>query len=67
MQRRGSAKLANWARAIVVIEPIDGEVFQFIGAKRGPRLQWTDGNGERTMRKLYKYATDGTIYWQPAG
>jgi hypothetical protein len=61
----GSAALTNWARAILVIDPIDRKYFKFIGAKRGRRLGWQDEVGHIEDIQVFKHA-ENTIYWEAA-
>jgi len=62
----GSADLTNWARAILAIDPtMDHNVFRFIGAKRGKRLQWADEEGEAVTVRCFAHRPD-CIAWRDA-
>ncbi len=62
----GGAELANWARAILVIEPTDNPAaFRFIGAKRTKRLEWYDKFGNREFQRIYCHS-ECSIAWRPA-
>ncbi len=62
----GSAELANWARAVLSIEPLQGSdtVFCLVAGKRGRRLGWQDANGNPTNRKFIAHSpVPGRICW----
>ena len=45
----GSADLANWARAVLVVRSTQSTgLFELIAAKRGKRLEWVDDQGQPT-------------------
>ncbi len=62
----GTAELANWARAVMVIRSIGShKVFEVILAKRGKRAGLVDDEGE----PLYSFRTkhsSAIICWEPA-
>ncbi|MEM7385740.1 MAG: hypothetical protein AAF514_12420, partial [Verrucomicrobiota bacterium] len=63
----GSAVLANWVRAMLVIEPTKAPgVFKFIGAKRGRRVGWRDEEGERVIIKHFAHSGTDELYWREA-
>lgn len=65
----GSAVLTNWARAILVIDPCEGnpQMFWFIAAKRGKRVGWHDEHDVVTTTRYFKHAReDGVIFWEDA-
>lgn len=68
----GAADLTNWARAVLVIEPIDATagVFKFIAAKRGRRIGWRkigDVCGEPETERLFCHSRQpGQILWREA-
>ena len=65
----GSAVLTNWARAILVVDPCDGNprLFRFIAAKRGYRLGWKTETGDPSIIRYFKHAQeDGVIFWTDA-
>jgi len=65
----GSAVLTNWARAIMVVDPCkdNNDLFRFIAAKRGWRVDWEDDNEVKTMFKHFKHSRQsGTIFWADA-
>jgi RecA-family ATPase len=66
----GGADLTNWARCILVIDPVGkvsdeiGSCFRFIAAKRGKRIGWHDEDGRATFARWFRHARDGGIYWE---
>jgi hypothetical protein len=61
----GGADLTNWARAVLVLDPVnlDEGLFRLIGAKRGKRIGWQDFATDRFIA----YAREpGAIYWRDA-
>lgn len=60
----GAAVLTNWARAVVVIEPLGSGVFSFKAPKRGNRIGWADDIGNPTTERFFKHAGGGAIYWE---
>lgn len=62
----GSAQLTNWARAILVIEPVANGVYRFIAAKRGERIGWVDEDGRMTRERCFRHASGGRICWLDA-
>lgn len=62
----GGAELANWARAILVIEPTDNPgAFRFIAAKRGRRIGWRDDLGQPAYERIFCHS-EGSIAWRDA-
>ena len=62
----GSAELANWARAVLSIEPLQGSdtVYCLVAGKRGRRLGWQDKNGNPTNKKFIAHSpVPGRICW----
>ena len=65
----GGADLTNWARAVMVVDPINlaEGVFKFIGAKRGARLGWQGTDGEKVIERHFAYSRDPRlIFWREA-
>ena len=65
----GSAVLTNWARAILVVDPCEGNthLFKFIAAKRAYRIGWKTDMGDPTFFRHFKHAREeGVIFWQDA-
>lgn len=67
----GGADLTNWARAILVIDPVAvkgsneiGGCFRFIAAKRGKRIGWHDEEGKPMFARWFRHARQGGIYWE---
>lgn len=62
----GNADLTNWARCVMVIDPVGDsqEVFRFVAAKRWKRIGWKDPAGFPTHEKFFKHASGGSIYWE---
>jgi hypothetical protein len=58
----GSVEWANWARAILVLKPQGGGMFELKAVKRGARLGWKTPIGDRTYVRRLAHAKDG-IYW----
>jgi hypothetical protein len=58
----GSVEWANWARAILVLKPQGGGMFELKAVKRGGRLGWTTPVGDRAFAQRLAHARDG-IYW----
>jgi hypothetical protein len=58
----GSVEWANWARAILVLKPHGGGMFELKAVKRGARLGWTTPVGDRAFAQRLAHARDG-IYW----
>lgn len=58
----GSAVLTNWARAVLIVDPVDfvSGVFRFIAAKRGQRTGWDPGQFERVFLHDKQ---GGRIHW----
>ncbi len=62
----GSADITNWTRAAIVIDPTHSpHVFQFIAAKRGNRIGWSNEDGARIITRHFCHASDG-LYWREA-
>jgi len=64
----GAADLTNWARSVIVIDPVadSQELFRFIAAKRWQRIGWKGPDGEPINERFFKHATGGSIYWHNA-
>lgn len=61
----GGADLANWARAVMAIEPKIRDVFAFHAAKRWPG--WKDENGEKQYVRYFTHdREEGKIFWHDA-
>jgi hypothetical protein len=56
----GSADLANWSRAILVIDPTAStDVFRFVAAKRGKRIGWVDDeSGWAVQHRFFAHSPD---------
>ena len=63
----GSVEWANWCRAVLVLEPVDGKVFRLLGPKRGARLRWKNEQGEPVFHRDIKWTKqEGKLLWEPA-
>lgn len=62
----GSAEFANWSRAILSLNKTKQPgLFELIGAKRGHKLRWEDGNGEPTLKKFIAWNREGGYpFWR---
>jgi hypothetical protein len=61
----GSADLANWARAVLVAEPLSRDVFAFRAAKRWPG--WTGNTGDPEHVRFFRQEREpGKVYWHDA-
>lgn len=61
----GSADLANWTRAMLVVEPLSGDVIALRAAKRWPG--WLDPGGvQQYVRYFRREREPGRIFWHDA-
>jgi RecA-family ATPase len=58
----GSSELVNWARAVMVLNPMGDHDFELKLAKRGSRADARHPNGDFTTSVFLKHGTD-TIRW----
>jgi hypothetical protein len=62
----GNNDMANWARAIVVIDATDDpDVYRFVLAKRGKRAGWVDDLGATALVRYFAHSNNG-IRWTEA-
>lgn len=62
----GSADIVNWARASLIIENTGvRKLFVFHAGKRGDRIGWFDGKGDREFNRWFKHSDHG-IFWEEA-
>jgi hypothetical protein len=61
----GGADLANWARAVLVIESLSRDVFAFRAAKRWPGWKDHAGNPEH-VRFFQREREPGKVFWHDA-
>ncbi len=61
----GAADITNWARAIIVIDPLDKPgLFRFIAAKRAKQIGWKDEFWQPISERYFEHAKDvDAIYW----
>ncbi len=61
----GGAELANWARAMLALMPVESMpgVFRLVAGKRGQRLGWVDASGGRTNTRLIAHHSE-LIFWR---
>jgi len=57
----GDARIANWPRAMLQIEPVAKGVYRFRASKRGQRIGWT-WDGEPTTERYFRHAV-GQVRW----
>lgn len=57
----GDARVANWPRAMIQIEPVANGVYRFRAAKRWQRTGWT-WNGNPTNARYFRHSRD-RICW----
>lgn len=63
----GSAEWANWARAILALQPTKSKsVFKLHIAKRGQKLGWKSKSGETLYHKHIAHSSDSNIFWHEA-
>ena len=62
---QGAAELNNWARAVLVLYPFEGnsDFWTLTAAKRHKPLGWTDADGKPTKDFVIAYSTD-CVYWR---
>jgi RecA-family ATPase len=58
----GSSELTNWARAIIVLNPVDGPRYDLLLAKRGQRAGATHPNGTETKILHLEHSRED-IFW----
>ncbi len=68
-QAAGSADLANWARAMLMIDPLSRELFAFRAAKRWPG--WKEGKHDDNWEAVYvrhfrQEREHGKVFWHDA-
>lgn len=59
----GSSELTNWARAIMVLNPLLNGTYELLLAKRGKRAEATHPDGTRTNTIMLRHSMQD-IYWQ---
>lgn len=64
----GSADLANWARAVVVLKPTTHHgIYTLRLAKRGQRAGWVEADGQTPcFERTIAHGKGGLIYWRDA-
>jgi len=63
----GGAELVNWARAVLALMPCEEVpgLFRLVAGKRGGRLDWRDGDGNKTNNRYIAHS-EGRIFWREA-
>lgn len=61
----GGADLANWARTVLVIEPLDRDIFAYRAAKRWPGWKNIEGEPEH-VRYFQREREHGKVFWHDA-
>ena len=62
----GSVEWANFARSVLVLEPVDGQVFRLAAGKRGARLRWMSGDAPAFHKDVKWSRQQGRLLWEPA-
>lgn len=60
----GSSELVNWARAVMLLRPVEGRSFELKLAKRGSRAGATHPDGEPAYSSVWIRQAIGRIYWE---
>lgn len=60
----GSSELVNWARAVMLLQPVGDTAFKLVFAKRGKRAWATHEDGKPTQVIWLRHAVDGKIFWE---
>jgi hypothetical protein len=62
----GSADLANWARAVIVLKPTTHHgIYELRLAKRGQRARWVEADGVTpSFERTIAHGKSGLIYWR---
>lgn len=60
----GSSELVNWARAVMLLQPVGDDAFKLVFAKRGKRAWATHPNEQPTQIIWLRHAKDGKIFWE---
>jgi hypothetical protein len=62
----GSADLANWARAVIVLKPTTHHgIYELRLAKRGQRARWVEADGATPcFKRTIAHGKGGLIYWR---
>lgn len=60
----GSSELVNWARAVMLLRPVDGRDFELKLAKRGSRAGALHPDGEPATSSVWLRQAVGRIYWE---
>lgn len=60
----GSSELVNWARAVLLLQPVGDQAFKLVFAKRGKRAWATHLDDRPTQVVWLRHAVNGNIYWE---
>lgn len=63
----GSSELVNWARAVMLLRPVEGRTFELKLAKRGSRAGATHPDGQPAWGSVWVQQAVGRIYWEQIG
>lgn len=63
----GSSELVNWARAVMLLRPVEGRTFELKLAKRGSRAGAHHPDGEPAIGSVWLQQARGRIYWEQVG
>jgi len=59
----GSSELVNWARAVMLLRPVENRTFELKLAKRGSRAGATHADGSPAYGSVWLQHATGRIYW----
>ena len=62
----GSVEWANFARSVLVLEPVDGQVFRLAAGKRAARLKWKNGDAPAYHKDVKWSRQEGRLLWELA-
>lgn len=60
----GSSELVNWARAVMLLRPVESRLFELKLAKRGSRSGATHPDGSPAWGSVWVQHATGRVYWE---